>query len=359
MKTILVTLILAVAILSACGNTMNVQGVAQKEKPAAASVSSSSSTENAEDTEPQKDTASSRPDEAAVTEASADSDFGSEFAMFKKEQTIEETVLYDENDVRITATSLNYGDSNVELNVTLENHSDTDLTFLAGTMGYSCNAVNGWMIEDGWINEDVAAGGSVDTTVRFNTTELLFHGITEIADIQVGFEIEDADYNRIYTGPLTITTPLAASYDYDNDIYRKAINSRALQLNYDYTIDAFAEKEAYNEGGIRILSEAYMINTDGDRTLMLEVKNDNDHAVYMATNNIKANDTLIYEDLWSAVAINPSCRAVEDIRLDDILSEEEWEEYGIEKIESVSFTVNIMNEDGIIIAEPKEIMINL
>ncbi len=206
-----------------------------------------------EDTNPQKDTASSGPDEATVTESSTDSDFGSEFAMFKKDQAIEETVLYELNDVKITATGLNYGDYNVELNVTLENHSDRDLTFLAGTMGYSCNAVNGWMIEDGWINEDVTAGGSVDTTVRFNTTELLFHGITEVADIQVGFEIEDADYNKIYTGPLTTTTPLAASYDYGNDIYRKAINSRALQLNYDYTIDAFAETEVYNEGGIRIL----------------------------------------------------------------------------------------------------------
>ena len=288
-----------------------------------------------------------------------DSDFGTEFATFLKDQTIEETVLYDQNNIRITATELTYDNSSVHLGVRLENNTAVNQQFLAGIMGYSVNAINGYMLTGGYLNEDVPSGESFEGSVRFQTAELLFHGITQIADIQVGFEICDDEYNRIYTGPLRVTTPLAADYDYTNDGYRKAINSRALQLTYDYTVNAFAEKEAYNSGGVRILSEAYITNTDGDRTLMLEIQNDNDFSIHLTMNDIKVNETLIYEDAWSYAVVNPACRVIEDIALDDILDEDEWIEYDIDEVESVGFTLKVVNEDGIVITEPKEIVIGV
>lgn len=287
------------------------------------------------------------------------SDFDAESATFLKEQTIEETVLYDQNNIRITATELTYDNSSVQLGIKLENNTAVTQQFLAGTMGYSVNAVNSYMLTGGYLNEEVPSGGSFEASVRFQTAELLLHGITQIADIQIGFEICDDQYNRIYTGPLRVTTPLAASYDYTNDGYRKAINSRALQLTYDYTVNAFAEKEAYNSGGVRILSEAYLINTDGDRTLMLEIKNDNDFSIHLTTNDIKVNDTMIYEDTWSYASVNPACKVIEDIALDDILDENEWAEYGIDEVDTIGFTLKVVNEDGIVIAEPKELIIGV
>ena len=350
MKKNIIVLLIGAALLSACGNEATVT-----ETPVTSSVPEPAETSVAE----AEVSSESGVKEATVSEAEDDEDFGSEFATMKKDQTIDETVLYEQNDVKITATGISYGNYSVDLEVVLENNSDKPLTFLAGTLGYSCNSVNGWMVEDGYMNEEIEPGGSVETAIGFNSSELLLHGITEIADIQVGFEVEDEDYNRFYTGPLTVETPLAASYDYDNDGYRKAINSKALQYTYDYTIGAFSETEAYNSGGIRILSEGYMTNTDGDRTLMLEVKNDNDFSVYLTTENIKVNDTTIYEDTWSYDSINPGCRALTDIRLDNILDEEEWEEYGISEIESISLTVTVKNEDGVVIAEPKELTIGV
>ena len=53
---------------------------------------------------------------------------------FKQNATIEETVLYDENDVKITATELNYGNYKAELKLMIENNSDESLSFIAGSV---------------------------------------------------------------------------------------------------------------------------------------------------------------------------------------------------------------------------------
>ncbi len=286
-------------------------------------------------------------------------DFGLELTTFRKEQQIEETVLYDQNDIRITATGLTYANYEVELELLLENNSDRDLGFIAESLGYSCNAVNGFMIEDGYLNCDVPAGGAEEDSIGFDYTGLLIQGINEIADIQVGFDISDDDYNHIYTGPLQVKTPAAESYDYENTNYRKVINSKAMKYTYEYEMASFEEEEVYSSGGINIISEAYMINRDGDRSLMLEVKNDTESQVYFTTSNITVNGTEIYDSRWSFDTINAGCRALVDIRLDNILDEEEWETYGIEEIETIGFTVTVKNTEGIVVSEPSAISMEI
>ena len=67
---------------------------------------------------------------------------------FQKTAMIEETVLYDAQDVRITATGLSYNNTSVDINLDIENNSNKDLSFTACTLGYSCNSVNGYMIPE-------------------------------------------------------------------------------------------------------------------------------------------------------------------------------------------------------------------
>lgn len=52
-----------------------------------------------------------------------------ELGAFNKNAVLEETVMYDENDVKITATGLSYTSYYVELELTIENNSDKDLSF--------------------------------------------------------------------------------------------------------------------------------------------------------------------------------------------------------------------------------------
>lgn len=78
---------------------------------------------------------------------------------FSTKGTIEPTVMYEENDVKITAESLTYENNMVTLTTAIENNSEKSLSFSCETLGYSCNAVNGYMIENGWMSCDLEAGG--------------------------------------------------------------------------------------------------------------------------------------------------------------------------------------------------------
>ena len=52
--------------------------------------------------------------------------------MFPEQATIEETVLVDEKDAKITATKLTYPGSSAELSLIIENNSNEDLSFHSG-----------------------------------------------------------------------------------------------------------------------------------------------------------------------------------------------------------------------------------
>lgn len=280
---------------------------------------------------------------------------------FSKEATIEETVLYDENDVKITATGLNYGNYSVELEVTIENNSDKKLNFVSESMAYAFNSVNGFMISDGYVNCDVESKGSTSEEMSFDYNTLMLYGITEIADIKVGFSITDDDSKHIYTGPLQLKTSVADGYDYatGSERYHKAITNKILLQNYDLKVPYFADDELYSSKGIRLVSEAFAVNSSDERSLLLEVKNETDKTVYVKTSHIKANDIEIYDSTWSYDTITAGNTTVVNIGLDNILDADEWAEKGIDSIESVGMTIGVENADGMLITEEKEVTIPL
>ena len=161
-----------------------------------------------------------------------------ELPAFALQATMEETVLVDEKDVKITATALQGTSNQVELSLAIENNSDTDLSFLSGTMGYSCNSVNGYMIDDGYLNVDVVAGKKANETIKFSVDQLELMGITDIADIEIGFHIQTSDYDTyLRTGPRQLRTSLSDFYDYSADTYQEAINNGEFAQIYRYSME--------------------------------------------------------------------------------------------------------------------------
>lgn len=281
-----------------------------------------------------------------------DSSRSPDFGTFKKTEQIAETVLVDEDNVKITATELIYDTYTVDVELLLENNSEKDLSFVCGSSGYSCNSVNGYMIPDGYMYCNVAAGKKAYEAVGFSYDELMLYGITEIADIEIGFKIEDTNYNRTYTGPRQMKTSIAGTFDYNRPYFQESIKSPTAQKACNYSAEFFAADKLHDRDGISVLSEALIVNEYGELMLLLEIMNTTKGMVYIGIEDISVNGLVCYVPTWSLDAVNPGKRYIASIDLSSVLPETYWSALGIKNIDSVDLTLNIEDQDGIAVAAP-------
>lgn len=265
---------------------------------------------------------------------------------FSKTAEIEETVMIDENDVKITATGLKYTSYSVELELDIENNSDKALSFISGSLGYSCNSINGYMISDGYLNCDIAAGKKANDSISFSYDGLMLYGITDISDIEIGFYTSDDDYNYTYYTPRQIKTSAFELHDYSKNCYQETISSDTAMNTYNYDITYFSTDSLYNENGVNLLSSGIMVNRDDETILLVELENTNDSMINMSTSDIAINGLTVCSSTWSSTAINAGKRCIIDINLSSALDSEYWDIYGIKEVGSVSFSLKQYNADG-------------
>lgn len=287
-------------------------------------------------------------------------DKGEKPEMFSVRPTIAETVLVDELDVRITATGLSYTAYDAELTLSIENNSGQDLSFRSGTMGYSCNSINGYMVDGGYLNADVAAGKKANETIRFSADGLMILGITDIADLEIGFDIDTSDYDTyLQTGPIPLKTSLAETYDYSADTYQTALSNGSLAAAYDYTVDYSAQEALYDQLGIKVLSQAVITNTDGDRALLLEAENTSSEQVYISTGDFRLNGLLVQSGTWSSNSLNPGKRRVAVLNLSSMLDEAYWDIYGLADIADITFSFAPKNLEYVDLKAPEDLTVTL
>lgn len=312
---------------------------------------------------------SSLPTDSQIT-VSDDDDTGNEptnsngsgviLGEFDRSATISETVLVDENDIFIKATGLTFNNYAVELELLIENNSQKDLSFICESIGYSRNSVNGYMIEDGYLSSDVSAGKKANEIISFNYDNLMIYGIMEIADIEVGFDIKDMDYNQVLlTGPRQVKTSLADSYDYNTDYYKTAIVSDALINTYNYSVLFFDDDERYNQNDVSVISECIIVNQDGEPTLLLEIYNGSGDFVYLVTDDIAINGLLVNSYTWSTEAINPNKYGIVNIELSSVLNRNYWDVYGIKDVGKVSVSLEQKDEEYNSISTPTQISVTV
>ncbi len=282
---------------------------------------------------------------------------------FDTSPTIDEAVLWDEQDVKITATGLEYSNSSVSLNLAIENNSEQSLNFAAGTMGTPWNAVNGYMVSDGYLNEDVEAGTSVDCDVSFNISNLTLYGIKKIADIQIGITVKDDDNNSFFLSPQKIETSVAGSYDYEEDTYIEALENGVYEQNYDISTEYFSTDKLYENNGISIVSEALLILKDDsgeDAGLFLEIDNQSEYNIYAAISDLSINDTSVYEDNWTQETMISGTKAVLTVDINDLLEKSENEDESLIEngLDNITFELSIRNENYEEALTPETITIN-
>lgn len=124
------------------------------------------------------------------------------------EVTIEEQVLYDANDIKITATGLEDGLFGTELKLSIENNSSQNITVQARNAN-----VNGYMVST-MMSVDVAAGKKANDSLTFETSGLKECGIETIATMEFLFHIFDSESwdDIVNTDVITLETSAAGSY---------------------------------------------------------------------------------------------------------------------------------------------------
>lgn len=260
--------------------------------------------------------------------------------------TIEETVLLDEKDVKITAKELTYQNGYAaELSLLLENNTDKELNFYAETLSCAMNSINGYMVPDGYISETVAAGMSANATMTFELDQLAILGITDIAEIGVGFEIQNDTKDYLTTGPLVIKTDKTDSYDSSKDTFAEAMDGMIVPAAYGFSIDYRAAEPLLDEKGVKILNQYVITNKDGQQTLFMEAINNSDKGVYLAEADVSVNGLSVSSGTWDSEYILPGKRAVLSLAFDNLLSKKYMELLGMQKYSSCAFKFDIMDHN--------------
>ena len=261
---------------------------------------------------------------------------GGNAIQFDPSAAIEETVLVDESDIKITATGIKYTAYDVKLSLAIENNSDQDLSFYSGTSGYNCNSINGYMVDNGYLNADIAAGKKSNETVSFSVDELTLLGFSDIADIELGFSITDSNYDDyLQTGPRQIKTSIADSYNYETDTYRQAIVNSMSALGF--TLDCNSEETVFDQKGIRVASQTLATNSSGEQALLVEVENASPDMVYVSVGNISINGLGVQSGNWSTDWISAGKRRIIAMNLSNMLDESYRTAFGLEDIGQITY----------------------
>ncbi len=344
MKKALAVLLLASAImLAGCGS-------AGEEKASAAS----SDAESAEAVKSEAE--SSNP--AAEEEEEEEIEKGA-YVPFAGTATIEDTVLVDEKGIKITASNLSYNSYQATMDLLIENNSDKDLSVISGSLGYSCNAVNGYTVSSIYVNEDVSAGMKANSSISISNTEMELLGITDIAELEIGFQVKDDNYDEyLETGAIKIQTSAAESYDLSEDTYQKAVENGSFSSLSGRKITDFQTGELFSSNGMKLISAALAENKEDGNAVILEVENTTDEFLYFKIGDIAVNDFVVSPSNWDSVSLNPGGRGLLVVNMKDMLEEDEQEAYAIDAISTIEFHATIADAEYKYLAEDETVHID-
>lgn len=343
MKKGLAVLLLASAItLAACGSTEE-----KNVTPASSDTESAESTETKEET---VDNASEEEAEEEIEKVAITPFFGT--------GTIEDTVIVDEKDVKITASNLNYDSYEATMDLLIENNSDENLSFSSGTLRYRCNAVNGYSVSSIYLNQDVSAGTKESCSVSISNTEMELMGITDIAELEIGFLVRTEDYDEyLTTGPVKIQTSAAESYDLSEDTYQKVVENGSFSSMSGKKITNFQTGDLFSSNGVNLISVALVEDSEGD-IIILELENTTDQILCFLVGDIAINNVEISDENWDSASINPGGRGLLAINIESVLEySNKVVDEDIDDISNIDFYAAIGSTDGRYLVKDEKVSI--
>lgn len=253
------------------------------------------------------DTAASNVGEAASE--------GSESAAEENAVTLDETVIYDGNDIKITATGIKEDSFfGPELNLLIENNGTQNIVVQPDYC-----LVNGYMMY-GLMSSDVAAGKKNNDTMVFSGSTLKACGIDQIADIRLRLTVIDGDswMPLFKTDEITLQTSAAGTYTQTYDDSGEVI---------------------YDTNGIKVVAKSADDEFLG-KGVVFYLENNTDRHVVVNGENISVNGYMMTDLFYADLA--PQSHAVDILTL---LSSD-LQNNVIDTIEEVDLTLRITDDDS-------------
>lgn len=240
---------------------------------------------------------------------------GSESAAEENAVTLDETVIYDGNDIKITATGIKEDSFfGPELNLLIENNGTQNIVVQPDYC-----LVNGYMMY-GLMSSDVAAGKKNNNTLDFSGSTLKACGIDQIADIRLRLTVIDSDswMTLFKTDEITLQTSAAGTYTQTYDDSGKVI---------------------YDTNGIKVVAKSADDEFLG-KGVAFYLENNTDRHVVVNGENISVNGYMMTDLFYADLA--PQSHAVDILTL---LSSD-LQNNAIDTIEEVDLTLRITDYDS-------------
>lgn len=228
---------------------------------------------------------------------------------------IAETVLYEANDIKVTATGYEDGWMGPEVKILVENNSTKNVLVTAESV-----SVNGYMMPYASLYAEVAAGKKANESLSIMTSELDQAGIETVAEMQFYIKVSDADtWDSIASSDLLTLTTSAAG----------------LEQPVDDSGDVL-----YDADGIKVVCKGLKQDIIWDGTIVFYMENNSGKPITIYAENVSVNGFMEDASLWSD--LRDGTRIVDGLSLMD-LSDLELE--SIDDVKSIEFNLRIINSE--------------
>lgn len=226
--------------------------------------------------------------------------------------TIEETVLYDANDVKITATGYVVDEWNdPTIKILIENNSTQNIEVVSDSV-----SVNGYMMSSASLYVEVAAGKKANESLCLSAYELEQAGIETIAEIQFRILLQDPDsWDIVATSDLLTLTTSAAPYEQPVDDSGDVL---------------------YDSDGIRVICKGLKQDDLWDGILVLYMENNSGKDISIYAEDVSINDFMQDMGLWSD--LRDGTKRVDGMAIVGLI---DLDIESIDEIKNIEFTLRI------------------
>lgn len=226
--------------------------------------------------------------------------------------SIEETVILDQDGLKITATGLEDSFMGEELKLLVENNSGQNLTVQS-----HASSVNGYMITN-IMSIDVASGKKVNDALTLTSSEMEDCGITSITDLAFTLHVFNTD-----TWEAVIDTPV---------IELKTNLNGTVTQTYDDSGNV-----VYDANGVRIITKGKTDDSILGPAIQVYVENNSAEDIMVQTRNVSINGFMV--DTFYSPLVMAGKRSLSSLTISDT----SLEANGITDISSAELTFVIIN----------------